>query len=193
MSPKKIYMIHRLSLFIKLWISFHNYDEMPVNQLNSHNWYIGGNFTSFGTFLATNQYHFYLLENLQSLSNFEIKFNKIYIQLRIKFLCKKRLLQYLKEWRLLLDLLPAYVLVYNHTCKLLDMLFCFNQLIRNLIILFRVYDFPFCFQVHGGGGVSSDFCLAHLFAGARVLRLADGPDEVHLRQVAKFEYRKARL
>uniref|UniRef100_A0A8W8JWK3 Acyl-CoA dehydrogenase family member 10 n=1 Tax=Magallana gigas TaxID=29159 RepID=A0A8W8JWK3_MAGGI len=48
-------------------------------------------------------------------------------------------------------------------------------------------------QVHGGGGVSSDFCLAHLYAKARVLRLADGPDEVHLRQIAKFEYRKARL
>ncbi|XP_052713124.1 acyl-CoA dehydrogenase family member 10-like isoform X2 [Crassostrea angulata] len=48
-------------------------------------------------------------------------------------------------------------------------------------------------QVHGGGGVSSDFCLAHLYAKARVLRLADGPDEVHLGQIAKFEYRKAKL
>lgn len=62
---------------------------MPVNQLNSHNRYIGGNFTSFGAFLATNQYQFYLLENLQSLSNFEKNFYKIFIQLRIKFLCKK--------------------------------------------------------------------------------------------------------
>lgn len=70
---------------------------------------------------------------------------------------------------------------------------CFNAWIRVLIILFCVYDFRFWFQVHGGGGVSSDFCLAHLYAKARVLRLADGPDEVHLRQIAKFEYRKAKL
>lgn len=81
--------------------------------------------------------------------------------------------------------------MYTHAIR--HAYLCLNELIRTLIILFRVYDFPFCFQVHGGGGVSSDFCLAHLYARARVLRLADGPDEVHLRQIAKFEYRKARL
>jgi acyl-CoA dehydrogenase len=40
-------------------------------------------------------------------------------------------------------------------------------------------------QVHGGGGVSDDHFLAHAYAGARSLRLADGPDEVHLASLAK--------
>ncbi len=42
-------------------------------------------------------------------------------------------------------------------------------------------------QVHGGGGVSDDFPLASFYAGARTLRLADGPDAVHLRTVARQE------
>jgi acyl-CoA dehydrogenase len=42
-------------------------------------------------------------------------------------------------------------------------------------------------QLHGGAGVSDDFPLAAAYAGARTLRLADGPDEVHLNLVARFE------
>jgi acyl-CoA dehydrogenase len=42
-------------------------------------------------------------------------------------------------------------------------------------------------QVHGGGGVSDDFPLAYAYTWARALRLADGPDEVHLRTVARQE------
>ena len=42
-------------------------------------------------------------------------------------------------------------------------------------------------QVHGGGGVSQDFPLAYAWACARTLRLADGPDEVHLEAIAKQE------
>ena len=42
-------------------------------------------------------------------------------------------------------------------------------------------------QVHGGAGVSEDFGLAASWAGARTLRLADGPDEVHRVSVAKLE------
>jgi len=42
-------------------------------------------------------------------------------------------------------------------------------------------------QVHGGGGVSQDFPLAQYWIYARSLRLADGPDEVHLESVAKLE------
>jgi acyl-CoA dehydrogenase len=42
-------------------------------------------------------------------------------------------------------------------------------------------------QIHGGGGVSDDFPLAYFYAWARALRLADGPDEVHLRTVARQE------
>jgi len=45
-------------------------------------------------------------------------------------------------------------------------------------------------QAHGGGGTSNDFGLAHAYAMARVLRLADGPDEVHRNQIGKLELRK---
>jgi acyl-CoA dehydrogenase len=45
-------------------------------------------------------------------------------------------------------------------------------------------------QAHGAAGVSQDTFLAHAWASARTLRLADGPDEVHLESVAKLELRK---
>ena len=47
-------------------------------------------------------------------------------------------------------------------------------------------------QAHGGAGVSNDFPLAYLWAAARTLRLADGPDEVHRAQVARLELKKER-
>ncbi|KAI9114020.1 hypothetical protein K1719_015271 [Acacia pycnantha] len=48
-------------------------------------------------------------------------------------------------------------------------------------------------QVHGAAGVSSDTVLAHLWASARTLRIADGPDEVHLGTIAKLELQRAKL
>ena len=45
-------------------------------------------------------------------------------------------------------------------------------------------------QAHGGAGVSQDTFLAEAWAHTRTLRLADGPDEVHLETVAKLELRK---
>jgi acyl-CoA dehydrogenase len=47
-------------------------------------------------------------------------------------------------------------------------------------------------QVHGAGGISQDFPLAHLWVGARTLRFADGPDEVHKRSLARRELKKYR-
>ncbi|MEU9028353.1 acyl-CoA dehydrogenase family protein [Streptomyces sp. NPDC048383] len=45
-------------------------------------------------------------------------------------------------------------------------------------------------QLHGAGGVSQDFPLAELWAAARTLQLADGPDEVHQRSLARRELRR---
>ena len=45
-------------------------------------------------------------------------------------------------------------------------------------------------QAHGGGGVSNDYGLANAYAHQRTLRLADGPDEVHARSIARMEFGK---
>jgi acyl-CoA dehydrogenase len=47
-------------------------------------------------------------------------------------------------------------------------------------------------QAHGAGGVSQDFPLAELWSAARMLRIADGPDEVHKRSLAHRELKKYR-
>jgi acyl-CoA dehydrogenase len=45
-------------------------------------------------------------------------------------------------------------------------------------------------QAHGGAGVSDDFGLGYAYALARMLRLADGPDEVHRNQIGRLELKK---
>jgi len=45
-------------------------------------------------------------------------------------------------------------------------------------------------QAHGGAGVSQDFGLAYAWARSRVMRIVDGPDEVHKRAIARMELRK---
>jgi acyl-CoA dehydrogenase len=52
----------------------------------------------------------------------------------------------------------------------------------------RVIDWAI--QAHGGGGVTDDFGLAMAYANARLLRIADGPDEVHRNQIGKLELAK---
>jgi acyl-CoA dehydrogenase len=52
----------------------------------------------------------------------------------------------------------------------------------------RVIDWAI--QMHGAAGVSGDFFLARAYAGARTLRLADGPDEVHRNQIGALELRE---
>jgi acyl-CoA dehydrogenase len=47
-------------------------------------------------------------------------------------------------------------------------------------------------QAHGGAGVSQDTFLAAAWANVRTLRLADGPDEVHLESIAKWELAKGK-
>jgi hypothetical protein len=93
---------------------------------------------------------------------------------------------------------------------------CQNHLVHFILIIIRFYvimltNFSFkmpwqvaapnmalkvldmAIQVHGGAGVSSDTVLAHLWATARTLRIADGPDEVHLGTIAKLELQRAKL
>jgi len=55
-------------------------------------------------------------------------------------------------------------------------------------MLTRVVDMSI--QAHGAAGVSDDFGLARAYAGARALRLVDGPDEVHRNQIGRLELRK---
>jgi len=45
-------------------------------------------------------------------------------------------------------------------------------------------------QVHGGAGVSDVVPLAEMYAGARAMRIFDGPDEVHLRSLARREIKR---
>ena len=45
-------------------------------------------------------------------------------------------------------------------------------------------------QLHGGGGMADDFPLASMYARTRAMRLFDGPDEVHRRQIARMELRR---
>ncbi|WP_029136466.1 acyl-CoA dehydrogenase family protein [Nakamurella lactea] len=47
-------------------------------------------------------------------------------------------------------------------------------------------------QAHGGGGVTDDFPIARMWASARILGIADGPDEVHIRSVAREQLRRYR-
>jgi acyl-CoA dehydrogenase len=55
----------------------------------------------------------------------------------------------------------------------------------------RVIDWAI--QAHGGGGVTDDFGLAMAYANARLLRIADGPDEVHRNQIGKLELSKYKV
>jgi len=48
-------------------------------------------------------------------------------------------------------------------------------------------------QVHGAAGVSDDTPLARMYADLRALRIADGPDEVHLMAIARRELRRQSL
>ena len=45
-------------------------------------------------------------------------------------------------------------------------------------------------QVHGGGAMSQEFPLSYMWSRMRALRFADGPDEVHRRQIARLEQQR---
>ena len=64
------------------------------------------------------------------------------------------------------------------------------QAIKIAVPLMAEWVLDKAIQVHGGGGVSQEFPLASLWAAARTLRLADGPDEVHKMSLAKRELKQ---
>ena len=64
--------------------------------------------------------------------------------------------------------------------------------IKVSVIETATYVIDKAIQAHGAMGVSQDTPLARMAAGARVLRIADGPDEVHLQSIAKREINKHR-
>ena len=71
-----------------------------------------------------------------------------------------------------------------------------NKVARKEIAMIKVIAPNMCLRVldraiqaHGGAGVSDDFPLAKMYAGVRTLRLADGPDEVHIESIARQELR----
>jgi len=48
-------------------------------------------------------------------------------------------------------------------------------------------------QAHGGLGLCQDTPLSQMYMWSRALRIADGPDEVHIRTIAKRELRRSKL
>ena len=58
-------------------------------------------------------------------------------------------------------------------------------------MVIQIYDDAI--QAFGGAGVSQDFGLAFMYAQMRTFRLADGPDEVHARSIARQEFRSRGL
>ncbi|MFS2139109.1 acyl-CoA dehydrogenase family protein [Duganella sp. Dugasp56] len=72
-----------------------------------------------------------------------------------------------------------------------------NKVARNEIAMIKVIAprvtqkiVDMAIQAHGGGGVAQDFGLAEMYANTRIVRLTDGPDEVHCRTVAQLECKK---
>ncbi|MDP3134882.1 MAG: acyl-CoA dehydrogenase family protein [Burkholderiaceae bacterium] len=75
-----------------------------------------------------------------------------------------------------------------------------NKVAKNEIAMIKVVApsmacqvIDWAIQAHGGAGMSGDFPLAEAYVGARTLRFADGPDEVHRNAIAKLELGKYAL
>jgi acyl-CoA dehydrogenase len=75
-----------------------------------------------------------------------------------------------------------------------------NKVARNEIAMIKIVApnmaqqvIDWAIQAHGGAGLCEDFPLAYAYTWARILRLADGPDEVHRNSLAKSELGKYRL
>jgi len=96
-----------------------------------------------------------------------------------------------------LEIEQARLLCHN-ACAVIDA--AGNKAARNLVALAKiavprmaVAVIDRAIQVHGGAGISDDTPLAAMYAWHRAMRLFDGPDEVHLRSVARAELRSQPL
>jgi acyl-CoA dehydrogenase len=96
------------------------------------------------------------------------------------------------ESRILIDQARLLVL---HTAHRMDV--AGNKAARKEIAMIKVAApnaackvIDWAIQAFGGGGVSDDFGIAFAYANARILRLADGPDEVHRDQIARIEMKE---
>jgi len=101
-------------------------------------------------------------------------------------------LERIANCRIMID--QARLLVLNAADKM-DRLG--NKAARREIAMIKVaapamlnYVVDWAIQAHGAAGVTTDFGLGHIAASARTMRLADGPDEVHNRAIARLELRK---
>ena len=70
---------------------------------------------------------------------------------------------------------------------------CWNVVLKVAAPNMALKVLDMAMQVHGAAGVSSETVLSHLWASARTLRIADGPDEVHLGTIAKLELQRSKL
>lgn len=84
-----------------------------------------------------------------------------------------------------------WIIIIHLLDLVLDLLVCHIEQVAAPNMALKVLDMAM--QVHGGAGLSSDTVLSHLWATARTLRIADGPDEVHLGTIAKLELQRAKL
>jgi acyl-CoA dehydrogenase len=101
-------------------------------------------------------------------------------------------LERIANCRIMID--QARLLVLNAADKM-DRLG--NKAARREIAMIKVaapamlnYVVDWAIQAHGAAGVTTDFGLGHIAAGARTMRIVDGPDEVHRNQIGKMELEK---
>jgi acyl-CoA dehydrogenase len=108
-------------------------------------------------------------------------------------LAQKGLIQdWIAESRIEIDMAREYVLKTAHLMDTVGNKAAATQIsgIKVAIPNMTLKVIDRAIQVHGAAGVSQYYPLAHMYAGTRTLRIADGPDEVHKMTIARREILK---